>query len=269
MAKKGKKVRYELDSGEVESLSSEEIKTVLRGADELIMRGGRALLSKILAGSKDKKLLELGLDGSPVYGAFKGSTQKDILAKIDWMIINHYLAIEYDYRTPLLVFTKKGWEIEKETFANELLEQFIEAAKNSYFEFVEELKDRNRELIFLLLDKIAESKNKELILILKAWKEIEYKKVKTKIQEVIEKLDNDQNTKKITRKDVEIISFVARKKWMSIPTEFRKKIERNVWCSSCSEVVQIIDYSVKESGEEIVLHGSCKICGHKVVRVVD
>jgi hypothetical protein len=44
------------------------------GADDLIMSGGRALLAKILAGSKDKKLLELELDTSPVYGAFKGQS---------------------------------------------------------------------------------------------------------------------------------------------------------------------------------------------------
>jgi hypothetical protein len=34
------------------------------------MSGGRAMLAKIMAGSKDKKLLELKLDQSPVYGAF-------------------------------------------------------------------------------------------------------------------------------------------------------------------------------------------------------
>ena len=41
----------------------------------------------------------------------------DISKCIDWMIKKDYLRIEYDYRLPLLVFSEKGWQIEKETFA--------------------------------------------------------------------------------------------------------------------------------------------------------
>jgi hypothetical protein len=82
MGKKVKRVRYELNANGIKSLPDNEIKTILRGADDLIMSGGRAMLAKILAGSKDKKLLELELDHSPVYGAFKGVSQKEILAKI-------------------------------------------------------------------------------------------------------------------------------------------------------------------------------------------
>ena len=91
-------------------------------------------LPKILAGSKDKKLLELELNSSPVYGAFKGVSQKEILAKIDWLIVHHYLAIEYNYRLPLLVYTDKGWDIERETYANELLEKLVEATETKRFE---------------------------------------------------------------------------------------------------------------------------------------
>lgn len=156
------------------------------------MSGGRSLLAKILAGSKDKKLLELELNDSPVYGAFKGLAQKEILAKIDWMILNHYLAIEYDYRLPLLVFTDNGWEIERETYANELLDKLMDAAENGKYEFVESLKDRNRGMILLLLDKIAESGNNKLIRILEVWKMIEYKKVRTRIQEVINVLEKGE-----------------------------------------------------------------------------
>jgi hypothetical protein len=35
-----------------------------------------------------------------------------------------YLDIEYDYRLPLLVFTDRGWDIERETMADELLQEF-------------------------------------------------------------------------------------------------------------------------------------------------
>lgn len=188
MGEKVKKVLFELNTNGIKDLSQEEIKVILRGADDLIMSGGRTMLAKILGGSKDKKLIELKLNHSPVYGALKGISQIDILAKIDWMILNRYLAIEYDYKLPLLVYTEKGWEIERETYADELLEKLIYAEENNKLEFVETLKDRNRGMIHLLLDKIAESNNKGLIGILTAWEAIEYKKVKTRIQEVIEVL---------------------------------------------------------------------------------
>src|SRR4051794_35581625 len=184
MVKKGKRVEYELNPNGIKSVPDNEIKTILRGADDLIMSGGRALLAKILAGSKDKKLLELELDYSPVYGVFKGISQKEILAKIDWLILHHYLAIEYNGRLPMLVYTDKGWDIERETFADELLKKLIDAAENRRYEFVETLKDRNRGLILLLLEKIVDLGNKELITILDTWQSIEYKNVRTRIQEV-------------------------------------------------------------------------------------
>lgn len=45
-----------------------ELLAILQAADEIIAAGGRTLLSKILKGSKEKNLLELGLDITPAYG---------------------------------------------------------------------------------------------------------------------------------------------------------------------------------------------------------
>lgn len=267
MVKKGKQVEYVLNPNGITSVPDNEIKIILRGADELIMNGGRAMLAKILGGSKDKKLLELELDDSPVYGAFNGISQKEILAKIDWLILHHYLAIEYNGRLPLLVYTDKGWDIERETYANELLEKLIDAAVNSRYEFVETLKDRNRGLILLLLEKIADSGNKEFITILDVWQTIEFKKVRTKIEEVIDILEKVEEKPKIV--DQEVISFSANKQWLSIPENIRRKLEQNVWCSSCSDVVKIESYTVKEFSTGIVLEGKCKKCGNDVARVID
>jgi predicted ArsR family transcriptional regulator len=57
MGKKKPKIEYRLDSRGIKDLSAEEIRAILRAADELIAAGGRSLLSKILKGSKDKKVL--------------------------------------------------------------------------------------------------------------------------------------------------------------------------------------------------------------------
>lgn len=268
MSKKRNKVGYELNANGIKSLTDHDIKTILRGADDLIMSGGRSMLAKILAGSKDQKLLEKELDYSPVYGAFKGISQKEILAKIDWMILHDYLQIEYNGRLPLLVFSEKGWEIEKAAYADELLDKLETAAESGTYEFVESLKDRNHGMIFLLLDKIAESGNKDLITILKAWEMIESKKVKTKIREIINVLEKAED-KPSEKQNREVLSFTANKKWLAIPEETRRKLEQNVWCGYCSDVVQITNYVVKESGPGIILEGKCKKCGHEVARFIE
>lgn len=71
------KVGYELDSSGIKNLIVEEIKAILRAADELIAVGGRSMLAKILKGSKDKKLLEYKLDECPVYGFYRNFTLQE------------------------------------------------------------------------------------------------------------------------------------------------------------------------------------------------
>lgn len=113
-----------LDAGEIKDLPPEDIRMILRGADELIFTGGRNMLAKLLKGSKDKKILEYKLNECPAYGYYHNLKLNDISKCVDWMIEKDYLRIKYDYRLPLLVFSEQGWEIEKETFAEELYQRF-------------------------------------------------------------------------------------------------------------------------------------------------
>ncbi|EHQ88429.1 RQC domain-containing protein [Desulfosporosinus youngiae] len=188
MSRKKQRVRYDLDSGDIRSLTIEEIKVILRAADELIATGGRSMLAKILKGSKDKKVLEHGLDLCPVYGYYRELTLQDITHRIDWMIMKGYLEIEYTGRLPVIVFSKIGWEIERETYAEELLQTFERLLEGKDYSFVQELKDRNRGMIILFLEKIKQTGNARYVPILKVWKEIEYKKMKAEIQRVIDYL---------------------------------------------------------------------------------
>ncbi|WP_261176917.1 RQC-minor-1 family DNA-binding protein [Anaerobacillus sp. CMMVII] len=82
---------------------NEEIKVILRAADEIIARGGRTLLAKILKGSREKKVLELGLDSCPVYGYFKSEKLEEIIQKIDWMVDYDFLDIEYHGKLPMII----------------------------------------------------------------------------------------------------------------------------------------------------------------------
>ena len=186
MAKKVNRVKYHLDAKDVKKLPLDEIAAILRAADELIMSGGRTMLAKILKGSKAKKVLDLNLDKCPAFGFYRNLSMDDILARIDWVIINRYLAIEYDYRLPLLVFTPQGWEIEKDTYSDELLRSFDEMLESGSELFnMRYLKDKNRDLILLLLQKIEETKDSKYIPILEAWEKLDYKKVVKRIRQVI------------------------------------------------------------------------------------
>jgi hypothetical protein len=190
MSRKVQRVRYELDPKNVKKLSPEELKAILRGADELIGSGGRSLLVKILKGSHAQEVLRLHFDQCPVYGYFHDLSADDVLAKIDRAILDSYLKIVYDYRLPVLAFTDAGWEIEKETFANELLAGLDELLKSSQPPYdMSYLKDRNRSLIWYMLDKIEASGNPKYLPLLEAWAQIDYQKVKQRIAQSMRKIE--------------------------------------------------------------------------------
>jgi len=185
MSRNKPRVRFHPDTGDVTCLSTAEIKAILRAADELIAQGGRSLLAKVLKGSKDKKVLEHGLDKNPSYGFYRHLSLPEITNRIDWTIKYDYLRIEYSDRLPLIVYSEQGWEIERETYAEELLQKMTELIVGNDYSFVEELKDRNRGMILLLLEKIRNTNNPGFIPLLRAWQEIDYKKVRTAIEEVV------------------------------------------------------------------------------------
>jgi len=192
MSRKVRRVPVSLDTKGVTHLSSPEIAIILRGADELIMRGGRSLLSKVLKGSREKKLQDLSLDQSPAFGALRALSLEEILARIDWLIINHYLAIEYDYRLPLLVYTPRGWEIEKNTYAAELqgkLDHLIVSGKPA--SDLKWLIDSHREVIMQLLNRIEASGDRKYIPLLESWSQSAVKKIRGRIRSVVEHLLGD------------------------------------------------------------------------------
>lgn len=57
--------------------------------------------------------------------------------------------------------------------------------------------------------------------------------------------------------------------WFSIPAVHREAILRNVWCGKCRTAVEIVDYTGKDVGRDIVLEGRCAVCGGRVARHVE
>jgi hypothetical protein len=191
MSKRYPKYEFSLNSQGIKDLSFEEIKAILRAADELIAAGGRNLLSKILKGSKDKKVLKHGLDSCPVYGFYKNLPLPEITKRVDWMIENGYLGIDYAGKLPVIVFSKTGWEIERETYAEELFQKMQHLLDTGDYSFVSELKDRNRGMILLLIKKIKKTNNPQFIPLLRAWQFTEYKKVQAELQRAVHFLERE------------------------------------------------------------------------------
>ncbi len=116
---------------------------------------------------------------------------QEITNRIDWMIKKGYLEIEYRDRLPMLVFSEMGWEIERDTYAEELFQMLVKLLEGKDYSFVQELRDRNRGMILLMIEKIKLTGNAGFIPLLKVWKEIEYKKIQSEIQSVIDYLMKD------------------------------------------------------------------------------
>jgi hypothetical protein len=174
-------------------LGKEDIKVILRAADDIIAQAGRTMLAKILKGSREKKLLQFGLDQCPAYGRFRREKIEEVMKKIDWMIDYDFLDIEYVGKLPMIVFTERGWMIEADQRADEFLSEWnlwLEQGKPS--PDMTYLKDRNREMILLFLEKIKETQDEKYIPYLEAWKKIDYKKVKTAIRETIKGLESNE-----------------------------------------------------------------------------
>lgn len=190
MGRKQPRVAYQLTSVDARIKPSEdELRCILRAADEIIFTAGRDMLAKILKGSKDKKVLAHNLDQSPIYGCFSDRTIDEILRMIDWVIGSRYLAIEYDGRLPMIVFAPKGWELYKSIYSDELHQLILQTSEEEAARaLIEQLKNTNREVIFILLEQIAATGNIGVINFLERWREVEVKKVQVRINWTISQL---------------------------------------------------------------------------------
>ncbi len=183
------RVRYTLsDQRGLEPLSEIDIRIILRAADEIISIAGRNMLTKILKGSKDKAILEHSLDQCPSYGMYAKLPNEEITRRIDWVILNHYLEISYNGRLPMIVFSEEGWEMYKPQYAEELMVKILNVAEADIDDLIAQLKITNREVVVMILNEIAESRNIGLIRFLERWETVEVKKVRAIINETIGKL---------------------------------------------------------------------------------
>lgn len=80
--------------------------------------------SQDIEGSKEKQLLEKGLDQNPAYGFFHDLKQEQIMEKIDSLIDRRYIRTAWEGKLPILEFTPLGWAVERERRAKEFLQEW-------------------------------------------------------------------------------------------------------------------------------------------------
>jgi hypothetical protein len=61
----------------------------------------------------------------------------------------------------------------------------------------------------------------------------------------------------------------ARQIWYSIPMKKLQILLSNVWCSHCSKMTTIVDFSGRVEGCDLILTGVCITCEGKVARVIE
>lgn len=176
------------------TITENDVRAMLLAGDNIAGQAGRSMLAKVLKGSRDKKLLAHGLDKSEFYGYFKALTLAQITERVDWMIVNDFLEIKYDGDLPLLVFTDRGWEILLEVRAEQLLSQWQAWVDSNMAPLdMSYLKDRNRGMILLFLEKLAHTGDARYIPLLQRWAEVDYRKVREAIGKVIAHLEHGEN----------------------------------------------------------------------------
>jgi hypothetical protein len=57
--------------------------------------------------------------------------------------------------------------------------------------------------------------------------------------------------------------------WQRIPAWAQAKLLANVWCSHCSRVTAITDFSGEVVSGDLVLTGACPVCGATVKRLIE
>jgi len=181
-------VPVRLDARGVGPLPEADLQAILRAADPLIARGGRTLLAAVLRGSRRKEVLEHGLDRIPVHGWFRDLPEDAVMRRIDRAILDGYLTLSYEGRLPMLVYTPRGWAIERETYARELFDGFEERLRMGPPYGVLELRERNRETILRVLELVAESGDARYAPLLREWAAIDVRKVRARIGEILHHL---------------------------------------------------------------------------------
>ena len=100
-------------------------------------------------------------------------------------IVDGFLRIEHEGRMPVLVFTEKGWEIERQVYADELLLEIQVGVSIGNHDFIERMLRVNPVCVLLALGQLDNTKDPKLRAALEAWLPQAQGKVKKKLRSLL------------------------------------------------------------------------------------
>lgn len=65
-----------------------------------------------------------------------------------------------------------------------------------------------------------------------------------------------------------IIDMEAARKWRNLSKEMQQRFIHNVFCSNC-KATTIVDYSIKNQDNGVLLEGKCKTCHQDIARLIE
>ena len=164
-----------------------QLRAIVRVADAIVMRGGRALLARILKGSTAREVRAAGL---PAYGALRGLPLAAVEARIDWAIRSGYLQIETHTGRPLVCLGPAGWELDRAIYVEEILADFrrklAEPHQLGDYMYLQEI---NPEILCQVLDEIRRQDAADFAPVLRSWKGFALPAVQRRIERVLAALE--------------------------------------------------------------------------------
>ena len=183
-------------SQQMPPLTEAERRAIIRVAGELIGRAGRTTLVMALRGSRAKRVLQHGAEGAPGYGHFAGMPEADVLARVDALIGEGLLAIEYRDDFPLIAYTRRGLALAMEYAAEEWLEvvrsrvQLVAAGAPLELPFLlSVMPNRNHETVFRVIDRVAREADPGWLPFLKTWSQAETRRARERLGPIIARLE--------------------------------------------------------------------------------
>jgi hypothetical protein len=181
------------------SLSADEEKAIFAIVDAAIGVAGRTSVMMALRGSRAEKVRRLGVEDRPGHGFFKGRPEEEVLAKIDTCFHRGWLRFERTREgLPLIGYTDEGLEKAKaftiEAWLEELRGQREAVEKGDGFKvsfLMSETPNRNHDTVFILIDELERESDASWLPVLHAWRAVETKRVRARLQQVIDRLERE------------------------------------------------------------------------------
>jgi hypothetical protein len=173
----------EIDPAEKLAPTREEREWILRGASEIAAKGGRSQLALLLKGSKDKKLVKHGLNRSEAYGKLSILTIEEIENRIDHLIRQGQLRVEFFGDLPLIIITDGVWE-EVRTWSNvQEWRRAVAASERELGDILLQWRNLPRSEQLHLLVAAASLDSGSALRILRAWHSLAGKEMRARIEE--------------------------------------------------------------------------------------